>query len=620
MRGESMKKLIIAEKPSVAKTIANTLRITNKTKDYFKNEEYIITSLFGHLLELYSMEDYNKEFKIWNLEDLPFFPENFKWKMKSENGIKERYNLIEKLILQDDIGVIINSGDNDREGEVLVNNIIYDIFKKNKIKKPVKRILLPDLADKTIIDELNHLRDIKDTENWYNEGLARTYIDWIYGINFSRFVSLKANNNFAVGRVIVPTLKYLYDRNIEIKNFKSEKYLVLEGIIQKDGKEVRVEFQKIKPKEELFDIEKESMLIKAKEICKGKITVADIIEKDVVRKPKKLFSLKTLQNYMFTNFKIKISNTLKNAQYLYEKAYTTYPRTNSEYLTDEEKVKIKSLIEKLQKEDNLNIAIKEDKRIFDSQKVESHSAIIITGNKIKKESLNDVEIKTYNAIRNRFLANFCKDECLVKEQTVLFNKLYDDNEVFIEGKLKGTAIIQKGYLEFENDLLEKDIPKFTKGEELDIRFEVKEKETTPPTKVTEAELNNFYENPFKKSKSDNTEELTDDVDYKAIMEGVEIGTPATRSGIIEKVKKDGYVIENKNFLEITDKGIKLIEILEQLKVNLYKEKTVEISRRLKEIYNNRNTVENVLANVKEEVKNAINKDIPIQKFGNTWKV
>lgn len=519
--------------------------------------------------------------------------------------------------MQSNVGVIINCGDNDREGEVLVNNIIYDIFKKNEISKPVKRILLPDLAEKTIKDELDNLRDIKDTENWYNEGLARTYIDWIYGINFSRFVSLKTNNNFAVGRVIVPTVKFLYDRDVEIKNFKSEKYLVLEGIIQKDGKEVRVEFQKVKPKEGLFEIEKESMLIKAKEICKGKITVSDILEKDVVRKPKKLFSLKTLQNFMFSKFKIKISNTLENAQALYEKAYTTYPRTNSEYLTNEEKIKIKNLVEKLQRNDNLNIAMKEDKRIFDSQKVESHSAIIITGNKVNKESLNDIEMKTYNAIRNRFLANFCKDECLVKEQTIIFNKLFDDNEVFIEGKLKGIAIIQKGYLEFENDLSEKDIPNFTKGEEIDIKFEVKEKELTPPSKVTEAELNNFYENPFKKNKVDNTDELTDDEDYKAIMEGVEIGTPATRASIIEKVKKDGYVIENKNCLEITDKGVKLIEILEQLEVNLYKEKTVEISRRLKEIYNNRNTLENVLTNVKEEVRHGINKDIQIEKFGNT---
>lgn len=191
-----MKKLIIAEKPSVAKELSRTLKGCTKTKEYYENEDYIITSLYGHFLELYRMEDYNKEFKVWNIEDLPYFPNGFKWKIKAQKGIKERYNLIEKLILKKEVNIIINCGDNDREGEVLVNNLIYDIFRKNKIQKTIKRILLPDLAESTIQEELNNLRDIKDTENWYKEGLARTYIDWIYGINFSRFVSIKQKTNF----------------------------------------------------------------------------------------------------------------------------------------------------------------------------------------------------------------------------------------------------------------------------------------------------------------------------------------------------------------------------------------------------------------------------------------
>ena len=219
-----MKSLIIAEKPSVSRELAKTLGKCTKTKEYYENEDYIITSLFGHLLELYKMEDYNKEYKVWNLEDIPFFPNDFKWKLKKQSGIRERYNIIQDLILRDDIDVIINCGDNDREGEVLVNNIIYDIFQKKKIRKEVKRILLPDLAETTIIQELENLRDIKHTENWYKEGLARTYIDWLYGINFSRFVSLKTKDKFAVGRVIVPTVKFVYDREIERQNFKEKIY------------------------------------------------------------------------------------------------------------------------------------------------------------------------------------------------------------------------------------------------------------------------------------------------------------------------------------------------------------------------------------------------------------
>lgn len=598
-----MKKLIIAEKPSVAKELARTLKGCIKIKEHYESDEYIITSLFGHLLELYRMEDYNKELKKWNIDDLPYFPNNFKWKIKSQSGIKERYKYVQELMLRNDVDVIINCGDNDREGEVLVNNIIYDIFRKNKINKTVKRILLPDLAEETIKQELNNLRDIKETSNWYEEGLARTYIDWIYGINFTRFVSIKANDKFPVGRVIVPTVKFVYDRQTEIENFKEEKFLQLEGIIHKEGKEIKVELgEKIRLEKENEEEQKRKILEKANEICKGKITVTKVETKEIIKKPKKLFSLKTLQNYIFNKYKIGISNTLKIAQTLYEKTYTSYPRTNSEYLTDEEKEKVKTVIDKLVKQDKFNIIFKDDKRIFDSKKVESHSAIIITGNNVEKSKLTEDENIIYNAIKNRFLANFCKEDCIIEEQNVSFRKI-QNGVTQIEGKINGKKIKQKGYLEFENDLSEKEIPSFNQGEEVEIEFNVIEKVTTPPSKVTEAELNNFYENPFKKEK----QEETTDEDYIAILQGCEIGTPATRAGIIEKVKKDGYIEEKKNHLEITQKGKKLIEILNDLHINLYKEKTVEIGKELKAIYNRKTTTDDVLAKIKNEVKNGIDK-------------
>ena len=383
----------------------------------------------------------------------------------------------------------------------------------------------------------------------------------------------------------------------------------LQGIIHKDGKEIKVDFgDKVKLKEGQEDNQKEEMLKDAENICKGKITISDIEKKEIIKKPKKLFSLKTLQNNMFNKYKIGINKTLNYAQSLYEKTYTTYPRTNSEYLTDEEKDKVKETIDKLVKLDNLNITMKDDKRIFDSSKVESHSAIIITSNKVNNNGLSEEEMKIYTAIRNRFLANFCKEDCIIEEQKIKFKKQF--NSISIEGEIKGTLIKQKGYLEFENDLTEKDLPKFTKGEEVDIEFTIIEKATTPPGKVTEAELNNFYENPFKKEKQ---EETTDD-DYIAILAGCEIGTPATRAGIIEKVKQDGYIEEKKNHLEITQKGIRLIEILNDLGIDLYKEKTVEIGKELKAIYNKKNNINNVLEKIKAEVKQGINKELEIKEF------
>ena len=605
-----MKKLIIAEKPSVSRELAKTLKGGTKNKDYFENQDYIITSLFGHILELYKMDDYNKEYKQWNIDDLPFFPEKFEWKLKNQKGIKERYNLIEKLILRDDVDTIINCGDNDREGEVLVNNIIYYIFKKKKIEKHVKRILLPDLAQATIKNELEHLRDIKQTENWYKEGLARTYVDWLYGINFSRFVSIKTSATFPVGRVIVPTVKFIYDREMEIKNFKEKKYFQIEGIIRKDNEEIKIEFA------EKYEFEKEKQQeVKntvgkiIEELQKHNTIVTNIEERESIKKPKKLFSLKTIQNYMFSKYKINLSKTLEYAQTLYEKTYTTYPRTNSEYLTGEEKDKVEQIIKKINEKENIGLIMKDTKRIFDSSKVESHSAIIITGNIPKTEELTEDESKLYNAIKNRFFANFCNEDCIIKEQMIKIQVEDTDYKY----NLKGTTIKQQGYLKFENDLNEKAIPTFEEGEILNIKFNIVEKKTNPPTRVTEAELNNFYENPFKKQE----QEETTDEDYIAILKGAEIGTPATRAGIIEKVKQDGYITNSKNNLVITDKGIKLIDVLNQLEINLYKEKTVEIGELLKNIFNNKKTIDDVLNKVKEEVRQGIKKEKEIEIFANT---
>ena len=590
--------------------MAKTLKSGTKNKDYFENQDYIITSLFGHILELYKMDDYNKEYKQWNIEDLPFFPEKFEWKLKNQKGIKERYNLIEKLILRDDVDTIINCGDNDREGEVLVNNIIYYIFKKKKIEKNVKRILLPDLAQATIKNELEHLRDIKKTENWYKEGLARTYVDWLYGINFSRFVSIKTSATFPVGRVIVPTVKFIYDREMEIENFKEKKYFQIEGVISKDNEEIKIEFA------EKYEFEKEKQLeVKntvekiIEDLQKHNTKVTKIEEKESIKKPKKLFSLKTIQNYMFSKYKINLSKTLEYAQTLYEKTYTTYPRTNSEYLTEEEKNKIEQIIKKINEKENIGLVMKDSKRIFDSNKVESHSAIIITGNIPKTEEFTEDENKLYNAIKNRFCANFCNEDCIIKEQMIKIQ--VEDTDY--KSCLKGTTIKQQGYLKFENDLNEKAIPKFEEGEILNIKFNIVEKKTNPPTRVTEAELNNFYENPFKKQE----QEETTDEDYIAILKGAEIGTPATRAGIIEKVKQDGYITNSKNNLVITDKGIKLIEVLDQLEINLYKEKTVEIGQLLKNIFNNKNTIDDVLNKVKEEVRQGIKKEKEIEIFAST---
>lgn len=600
------KALIIAEKPSLANKIINAIGIMKKEKDYSENQNYIVTSVFGHLLTLYDIEDYTGEEKqSWTLDNLPFFPKEFKYKVKNDKGIKARYKLIKDLINRNDVTEIINAGDSDREGEVLINIVIYKIFQELKISKTIKRIWLEDQTENTIRKELKYVRDIKNTENLYNEGLARSYIDWLYGINLTRYISIKAGTKLNTGRVIIPTVKYIYDRDLEIRNFKPEKYYEIPVIINKDGKDIKLNFKDLRFNKD----EKE----KAKQFLNSlkfpEIQVEKIESKEVKRSPKKLFSLATLQNYMSKKYKISLDKTLSLVQSLYEKGYLTYPRTNTEYMAEEEISKAESIIESLKKSGFNDIEIKKTKSIFDSSKVESHSALTPTEKIADVTKLTDDEKKVYEAVKNRFLANFCIENCITLNTSVTF-KL---NEM--KTKITGTAIKQRGYLKYEDDLGEKSIPAFKENEILPGRATLEEKQTTPPSKVTEAELNKFFEKPFKKIDLDEKEEeINDEEDYKDLLKGIEIGTPATRSGTVEKVKEIGYIKAEKNVLSITPLGERFIETLEKLHINLYKEKTVELSKKLKQIYNEELEIDDVLKESEKEIKDIINQNIKIEKI------
>lgn len=599
------KALIIAEKPSLANKIISAIGTMNKEKDYYENQNYIVTSVFGHLLTLYDIEDYTGEEKnSWTLDNLPFFPKEFKYKVKNDKGIKARYKLIKDLINRNDVTEIINAGDSDREGEVLINIVIYKIFKELKINKTIKRIWLEDQTENTIKKELKYLRDIKNTENLYNEGLARSYIDWLYGINLTRYISIKAGTTLNTGRVIIPTVKYIYDRDLEIRNFKPETYYEIPIIITKDNKEIKLNFKDLKFNKD----EKE----KAKQVLDSlkfpEIQVEKIESKEVKKSPKKLFSLATLQNYMSKKYKISLDKTLSLVQSLYEKGYLTYPRTNTEYMAEEEISKAESIIESLKKRGFNDIELKKSKSIFDSSKVESHSALTPTEKIADITKISDDERKVYEAVKNRFLANFCKEDCITLNTSVTFklNKMTT--------KITGTAIKQKGYLKYEDDLGEKSIPAFKENEIIHGKATFEEKQTTPPSKVTEAELNKFFEKPFKKIDLDEEEETNDEEDYKNLLKGIEIGTPATRSGTVEKVKKIGYIKAEKNVLSITPLGEKFIETLEKLHVNLYKEKTVELSKKLKQIYNEELEIDDVLKEAEKEIKDIISQNIEIEKI------
>lgn len=603
-----MKQLIIAEKPSLAQKIVGAIGGMKRNGDYYENDKFVVISVFGHLLTLWDLNEYlHKENNKWELSDLNYFPEKFKFKVKDDKGIRDRYKLIKKLIGDNSISSIVNAGDSDREGEVLINIVIYSIFGQLRIKKPITRIWLEDQTAQTIKYELNHQRNIDDTKNLYNEGLARTYVDWIYGIYLTRYISIKSGTTLNAGRVIIPTVKFLYDRYKEIKDFVPEKYLKINCEIIKDGTKISLDFKDMKFKNNEYK-DAQNLL---NQLNQSLISVTDIKRKDVTKRPKRLFSLATLQNYMNSKHKWSLDKTLKVTQNLYEKRYVTYPRTNTEYLADNEEDKIINLINKirntnsifLNKYDFNNAHLEAKKTLFDSSKVESHSAITITNDiPVNCDNMDKDEELLYTVILNRCLANFCADKCVVNSVNVKFDYCGYD------ATLTGQTVIEEGYLHYENDIKDKEIPNFIIGETLKPNNKIEEKETKPKENVTEQELNKFFENPFKNELND--KENTDE-DYKNILNGVEIGTPATRSSTIEKCKKIGYITSKKNSLIITEKGISFINILMKLNINLWAEKTALLSQNLKQIYKGNKTIKEVVSDAETEVKEIISSNVDI---------
>ena len=288
-------------------------------------------------------------------------------------------------------------------------------------------------------------------------------------------------------------------------------------------------------------------------------------------------------------------HSLKIIQKLYEEGYITYPRTNTEYLAEEEKDRIKNLIDLINQK-GYKLEFKDSKKIFDTSKIESHSALTPT---LKlPEKLSKEEEIVYQVIFNRFVSNFLAEEAILSETTLTIKV---DNKEF---KLKGTEIITPGFYTYEPKKFDNQLPNLSENEEFEVKFLAVEKETEPPKKVTESELGNYLEHPFRKElkeknteDEENDEEIIEDAeDYKSILEGIEIGTVATRTGIISNAKTYGYITQENSNYSITSKGEKLIQLLDELKINLYKERTIEFSKDLKKVFHNMKTIDDVLGN------------------------
>ena len=595
-----MKKLIIAEKPSLARNIASALNVKVNKEGYMENGKYIISWAFGHLFKLRDVDGYVGEKRKWSEVKLPFFPKEFEFELKNDSGIKKQYKILKNLINSKEVDEIVNAGDADREGQIIVDIIINAI----KTDKKIKRLWLPEQTEETIRKAINNLEDNFKYKNLHNEGLARTYMDWLMGINLTRYISLKSNMLFPVGRVLIPVIKYIYDRDLTIKNFIPEKYFTIENETMCNGTLLKLICDK---KYNLLELEKAKSY--SYELNRNKGIVKDIIEKEIILNPPKLFSLSKLQSKLSKENKISFAKSLEIIQNLYEKGFITYPRTNTEYLAEEEKDKVKELIKLYS---DYRLEFKDSKKIFDSSKIESHSAVMPTLKIPDMNSLNLEEKIIFETIRNRFISNFLKEQTIINQTEI---KIAVRNEIF---NLKGKSIKQEGFLKYENQKIDNKLPYFEINQKIDVDFKVVDKLTVPPKKITEENLSNYLKNPFRKEKNQENEDDTQE--YREIMKGIEIGTEATRTGIIENAKKYGYITSEKQNFSITEKGIKLIELLDLLHINLYVEKTVEFSMLQKDIYNNRKNINDIIEKTKSELQNIINQDIEVEKLEKEMEV
>ncbi len=564
MKEESdMKKLIIAEKPSVAKNIADATGGSRKN-GFFEGDRYIITWAFGHLLQLYDARDYDPSMKTWKMEKFPYIPETFRYKVKTDSrnknkpdaGVQKQLNIIKSLMDRTDVEGIISATDDDREGQIIADEIINYL----EPGKPVERILLNEWTVNEVNRGLASLVSNAQMQSLQDAGFGRQIADWLIGINLTSAATLKCRTGrnsklLNVGRVLMPTLKIIYDRDKEIENFKVTKYYKLLGTFS----DINATYYE--GKNEKFD--DREVLAALEEKIKGH--KGEIISRKVNKKkeyPPYLFNLTGLQGYITGKYRGWTSDrVLKTAQSLYEKKLITYPRTASSVLDESLKGKVAKVLEIHKKgspyEDEIKFKV--TKRIFDSKKVESHSAIIPTY--MVPTKLSDAEKTVYDAVRNRFLAQFMP--IAVVEDTELKLRMLEGEtpgEFMKDVKghfiARGKVQLELGWKKIEGiDPKETVLPPAAEGEIRPLtKTRIAEVERKPPKPHTEKTLLKVMETCGKKYEEKDEEEM-----MMAILSGFSIGTPATRAETIKKLKDAGYVRAKGKSLTCTDLGCMMVE-------------------------------------------------------------
>lgn len=614
------KKLILAEKPSVAKNIADATDATRKD-GYFEGKDYIITWAFGHLLQLYDAKDYDPEMKTWKMEKFPYIPETFHYKLKvsgkqkdkPDAGVVRQMNIIKELALRPDVESIISATDDDREGQIIADEILQYL----KTGKPVERILLNEWTAAEVQRGLGNLKPNEEMQSLQDAGFGRQIADWLIGINLTSVATLKCRSGknshlLNIGRVLMPTLKIIYDRDKEIRDFKVTKYYKLKGLFETEDKKQLEGIYYVK-KNEKFDSPEELQKIAVQ--IKGH--PAEITDKKVTKKKEYapyLFNLSNLQGYITSKYKGWTSDrVLKTAQDLYEKKLITYPRTASVVLDESLIGKVKKVLEIHQASSPYGEQMKfhTSKRIFDSKKVESHSAIIPTY--MVPKSLNDGEKIVYEAVRTRFLAQFMP--VALAEDTELRMHIMD---VDLPGDFiaKGKIQLEPGWKLLEGvDAKEVLLPDVQKGDIVTLKkAEVAEVERKPPKPHTEKTLLRVMETCGRKYEEKDDQEM-----MMAILSGFSIGTPATRAETIKKLKDAGYIQAKGKSLSCTELGTKLVETF-PVRELFDLEYTGRLEKTLSDIERKKHTKEEFLNFVISFVKTSVEEIKKDDSFGNSASV
>ena len=610
-------RVIIAEKPSVAKNIADAFKVKKRCDGYFEGEDYLITWAFGHLLELYDAKDYDEKMKSWRLENFPFVPQEFKYKVKEDKakkttdlGAKKQLKCIKELINRQDVEAVISATDYDREGQIIADII----FAYLKVKKPIYRLLLNEWTEKEVQKGIEKIVPNRQMKTLQDAGISRQQADWLIGINLTSVATVKYAGKgevLNVGRVLLPTLKLIYDRDKEIEAFREEPYYKLSAVFQQG--EISYEGIYTEDKKDKFEEKGYLEEIKQKiEGKKGQITKKEKIEK--TEYPQSLFNLSALQGYVTSKYQGFTSDKVLNiAQGLYEKKYITYPRTASSVLDESLVDKAKNVLFTLKKglpfENEIQFSV--TKKVFNSKKVESHSAIIPTY--ILPKNLTPQEEKVYYAIRNRFLAQFMPPAKV--EETTIETTIEGTAFIFVtKGKIQKELGFKKVEAEQSKEVI---LPPLEEKMVFEVdQLHLAELKTKPPTPYTEKTLLRAMETCGKQFKASNEEDKEqsekDESEFMdAILSGFSIGTPATRAETLKKLNTTGYTVMQKKNVRCTPKGKYIIETL-PVKELMDLEYTGRLEKTLQDIEKGKVSKRDFLEHIKEFVSSAI-KDIKGQR-------